>query len=194
MRIKICGITRPEDAALADQAGADAIGVVLFSDSKRSVDPDTASAIFRAAGPYMGRVCVTHTSSETELAQILDLHPTGVQVSYPHTFPKDRTYQVIQVMRPGDSISASADAVIVDTSMGKGIIYDKKFAQEMITMSPIPVILAGGLSPDNVRDAVRTLMPYAVDVASGVESAPGIKDPKKVIEFVKIAREASNET
>ena len=141
----------------------------------------------------MGRVCVSHTSSVEELGRILDLHPTAIQISYPHVIPDDRTFQVIRVIKPGDPIPTSADAVIVDASMGKGTLYDPTYAQEVITMSPIPVILAGGLNPENVIEAVRTLRPYAVDVASGIESAPGVKDTQKVLEFVKNAREASHE-
>lgn len=164
--------------------------MVLFSDSPRSVSPEKAKEIFKAAGPYMGRVCVSHTDSSEDLAQILDLHPTAIQISYPHTLPEDRTVQVIRVIKPGDPIPQSADAIIVDASMGKGTLYDHTYAQQIIAMSKIPVILAGGLNPENVSKAVRTLRPYAVDVASGVESAPGIKDQKKVISFVKNAREA----
>lgn len=156
------------------------------------MSPDTALEIFKEAGPYMGRVCVTHTKSPDEISRILAIHPTAIQVSHPHIFPENRTYQVIRVIQPGDQIPVSADAVIVDGSMGKGTLYDKKYAHEVKTMSKIPVILAGGLNPENVGDAVRTIRPYAVDVASGVESAPGIKDEKKVFDFVKNAREASN--
>ncbi len=136
----------------------------------------------------MGRVCVSHTHSYEELEEILALHPTAIQISYPHALPRSRTYQVIRVIKPGDPIPESADAVIIDASMGQGTLYDPDYAKTIIAMSPIPVILAGGLSPDNVQDAVR-LRPYAVDVASGVESSPGIKDAAKVLAFIKNARE-----
>jgi len=153
------------------------------------VSVQRAAAIFRAAGPYMGRVCVSHTSSSQDLAQMLTLQPTAIQISHPHTLPTNRPYQVIRVIQPGDPLPGDADAVIVDASMGKGALYDHDYAQSIISMSTIPVILAGGLTPDNVKEAVR-LRPYAVDVASGVESSPGIKDANKVMAFVKNAREA----
>ena len=140
----------------------------------------------------MGRVCVSHTDSPEELSQILALNPTAIQISHPHQLPGDRTIQVIRVIQPGDPIPSSADAVIIDASMGKGTRYDHTYAQEVISMSKVPVILAGGLSPANVRDAVRRLCPYAVDVASGVESAPGIKDAEKIHSFIKNAREAAH--
>ena len=139
----------------------------------------------------MGRVCVSHTSSVQELAQMLTLQPTAIQISHPHILPMYRPYQVIRVIQPGDPVPGNTDAVIVDASMGKGTLYDHDYAQSIISMSKIPVILAGGLNPDNIKEAVR-LRPYAVDVASGVESSPGIKDARKVIAFVKNAREASH--
>ncbi|PWR71449.1 N-(5'-phosphoribosyl)anthranilate isomerase [Methanospirillum lacunae] len=190
MRIKICGITRPEDARTVDQAGADAIGVVLFSDSPRSVEPEQAAEIFRAAGPYMGRVCVSHTSSRSELEEILQLCPTAIQISNPHPMPSDRTVQVIRVIEPGMDLptSVDTDALIVDTSQGKGKPYDPGFARSVMNKTTLPVILAGGLRTDNVAEAVRTLHPYAVDVASGVEISPGIKDPQKIRSFIQNAR------
>ena len=139
----------------------------------------------------MGRVCVSHTSSDQELAQMLTLQPTAIQISHPHILPSYRPYQVIRVIQPGDPVPGNADALIVDASMGKGTLYDHDYAQSIISMSKIPVILAGGLNPDNIKEAVR-LRPYAVDVASGVESSPGIKDARKVMAFVKNAREASH--
>jgi phosphoribosylanthranilate isomerase len=110
-----------------------------------------AAEIFKAAGPYMGRVCVSHTSSVQDLAQMLTLQPTAIQISHPHTLPTNRPYQVIRVIQPGDPLPKDADAVIVDASMGKGALYDHDYAQSIISMSKIPVILAGGLNPDNVK-------------------------------------------
>lgn len=106
--------------------------------------------------------------------------------------PKNSTCWVIRVIQPGDPIPSSADAIIVDASMGKGTLYDQEYAKKIIKMSKVPVILAGGLNPGNVGDAIKAVQPYAVDVASGVESSPGIKDPEKVIEFIKNAKEASH--
>ncbi|MDD1723667.1 MAG: phosphoribosylanthranilate isomerase [Methanospirillum sp.] len=194
MRVKICGITRPEDARIAEKAGADAIGVVMFSDSPREVDVATAASIFRAAGPFMGRVCVSHTGSPDDLSRMLDLNPTAVQISSPLAVPKERTFQVIRVIEPGDGIPEDADALIIDASRGSGRLYDQSYVSDVMNSTSLPVILAGGLTPENVRKAIRSIRPYAVDVASGVESAPGIKEQTKVFEFVKRAKETEYET
>jgi phosphoribosylanthranilate isomerase len=190
MRIKICGITRPEDAHLADQLCVDAIGVVLFSDSPRSVEPEQAKRIFAQAGPYMGRVCVSHTTSRSDLDEMLCISPTAIQISHPHTVSKSRTIQVIRVIEPGMEIPSGhdTDAIIVDASQGKGKMYDPVYVREIISQTALPVILAGGLNPGNVCDAIRSCRPYAVDVASGIEIKPGIKDPDKFRAFVQNAR------
>ena len=80
MRVKICGITRQEDAQFAEQEGADAIGVVLFSDSKRNVTPQRAAEIFASVGPFMTTVAVTHTTSRSALDRIFDISPSAIQV------------------------------------------------------------------------------------------------------------------
>ena len=82
--------------------------------------------------------------------------------------------------------------MIVDESMGAGKAFDRDFAREVVKTSAVPVILAGGLTPENVGDAIREFRPYAVDVASGVETKPGIKDHKKIAAFIAAAREADH--
>jgi phosphoribosylanthranilate isomerase len=192
MRIKICGITRPEDARFAENMGADAIGVVVFSAnaSKRNVDEKNAREIFESVGPFTTTVAVTHTTSEDDLRRILALHPDAIQVSHPFRFDKDPGVKVIRVIAPGDPLPDDCDAIIVDDSHGRGREFDPAFASEAVKRSKIPVILAGGLTPENVGDAIRKVRPYAVDVASGVETAPGIKDPEKVRAFIAAGRRA----
>ena len=138
----------------------------------------------------MGRICVTHTKSRSDLEEMLDLCPTAIQISYPHRIPKDRNVQVIRVIEPGMPIphEGDTDALIVDASQGKGKTYDPVFVREVMGKTSLPVILAGGLHPGNVAEAIRTIHPYAVDVASGIETAPGIKDPAKVRAFVQNSR------
>src|SRR5512133_1460473 len=104
MRIKICGITRPDDARFAEQEGADAIGVVLFSDSKRSVSPKQASEIFAAVGPFTTTVAVTHTTSRDDLEQIIALNPDAIQISHPFEFKRDSGVRVIRVIGRGDPL------------------------------------------------------------------------------------------
>lgn len=164
--------------------------MVLFSDSPRSVDPKQAEEIFRAAGPYMGRVCVSHTRSRSELDEMISLHPTAIQISHPFQLPKDVPVQVVRVIEPGMAVPTfeEADAVIVDASQGKGRVYNPSFALSVINQTQLPVILAGGLTSANVADAIRIVKPYAVDVASGIEISPGIKDPAKIRAFVHNAR------
>lgn len=186
MRIKICGITKKEDALAAEAAGADAIGVILFSDSMREIDPEVAADIFQALRPSTVKVCVTHTTSQDDLITILKIHPDAVQVSHPLTVPGD--VRIIRVLEPGDRIPDDVDAVIIDSSRGHGRLFDAEYARHVAWKSTIPVILAGGLTPENVCEAIRIVRPFAVDVASGVESAPGIKDLEKVRRFIEAVR------
>jgi len=188
MRIKICGITQPEDACFAEEAGADAIGVVLFSESKRSVPPEKAREIFEAVGPFVARVAVSHTTSEEDLAEILDLHPTAIQIFHPFIFRQNPGVKVIRVVPHGDPIPVDCDAIIIDESHGGGKLFDPASAGEIVCRSKVPVILAGGLTAENVRDAIRRVHPYAVDVASGVEVSLGIKDHGKIRAFIAACR------
>lgn len=191
MRIKCCGITRPQDARFAENCGADAIGVVVFSPSSaRSVSPEQAREIFDAVGPCTTTVAVSHTTSRSELDQILEIQPDALQISYPFMFREKPGLRVIRVTKRHDPLPADCDAIIVDESHGSGKAFDLSFARHAVMSSRVPVILAGGLTPDNVADAIRQVNPYAVDVASGIESAPGIKDHGRIAAFIAAAKRA----
>ncbi|MGB9175212.1 MAG: phosphoribosylanthranilate isomerase [Methanoregula sp.] len=192
MRIKICGITRPEDARFAEQAGADAIGVVVFSGgvSQRVVGEERAREIFDAAGPFTTTVAVSHTKSEEELRRMIALRPHAIQISHPFRFDEAPGVGIIRVIGRGDPLPEDCDAVIVDDSHGKGRDFDPSYARDTVKRSTVPVILAGGLTPQNVGEAIRRVRPYAVDVASGVEESPGIKDREKVRAFITECRSA----
>lgn len=191
MRIKCCGITRVEDARFAETCGADAIGVVVCSPSSaRSVTMDRARDIFEAVGPFTITVAVTHSSSQADLEKILELRPDVLQISYPFTFRKKPDLKVMRVIGRNETIPTDCDAIIVDESHGSGVIFDPAFARQVVSDSPVPVVLAGGLTPENVAAAIRWVHPYAVDVASGIETAPGIKDHRKIAAFISAARSA----
>ena len=190
MRVKICGITRAVDARHAERAGASAIGVILFSDSPRCVSPEKAREIFGSVGPFTTTVAVTHTGSWEDLEAIIALHPGAIQISHSFVFPEKPLAKVIRVVKPGDPLRDDCDAIVVDGSMGTGSLYDSGYARDAVWGARVPVILAGGLTPENVGEAIRSVRPYAVDVASGVELRPGIKDPARVTAFIGAAREA----
>ena len=192
MRIKCCGITRPEDARYAESSGAHAIGVVVFSGggSRRVVTPARAREIFDAVGPFTATIAVSHTKSEKELRAMLALKPSAIQISHPFVFDEDPGVAVIRVIGRGDPLPDNCDAVIVDDSHGQGKTFDLSYARDVVQHAKIPVILAGGLTPENVADAIRQVRPYAVDVASGIETTPGIKDRTKIAAFIAAARKA----
>ena len=190
MRVKICGITRPEDAQYAEKQGADAIGVVVFSGgvSQRVVAEERAREIFDAVGPFTTTVAVSHTQSEDDLERMIALNPDAIQISHPFTFNHDPGVRVIRVIGRGDPLPEDCDAIIVDDSHGKGRDFDPAYAHDAVKRSNVPVILAGGLTPENVGEAIRRVRPYAVDVASGVEQSAGIKDREKVRAFIAACR------
>jgi phosphoribosylanthranilate isomerase len=190
MRVKICGITRPEDATFAEKAGAHAIGVVVFSGSvsQRAVGEEEAREIFDAVGPFTTTVAVSHTKSKDDLDRMIALGPHAIQISHPFRFYEDPGVAVIRVIGRGDPLPEDCDAIIVDDSHGKGRDFDPSYARDTVKRSSVPVILAGGLTPENVGDAIRRVQPYAVDVASGVELSPGIKNPEKVRAFIAACR------
>ena len=173
---------------MAQGCGADAIGVVLCSDSPRCVELSTARTIFSAVGPFIARVAVTHTRSRTELDAILALRPTAIQISHPFDLSEDTGVRVLQVVGRDTVEFPSCDAYVLDESRGSGTLYDPAFARALVARSRIPVILAGGLTSENVASAIAGVQPYAVDVASGVETAPGIKDPARIRAFVRACR------
>ena len=172
--------------------GADAIGVVVFSGgvSQRVVGEEKAREIFDIVGPFITTVAVSHTKSEDELNRMIALRPHAIQISHPFRFDEDPSVAVIRVIGRGDPLPEDCDAVIVDDSHGKGREFDPSYARETVKRATVPVILAGGLTQENVSDAIRRVRPYAVDVASGVEVSPGIKDKEKVKAFIAACRSA----
>lgn len=194
VRVKICGITRPEDALCARDAGAWAIGLNFFSGSPRCVTPSQAAAI-AAAVPQLTRVGVFVNEPRERVAAIAAA--AGLDALQFHgdenpAYCGGWSLPVVKAIRVRDETSVAAarafdvafllvDAWAPDQYGGSG----RTFAWELLApLDRDRLILAGGLDPGNVAAAVRAVRPFAVDVASGVESAPGIKDPEKVRRFV----------
>ena len=192
MRIKICGITTKEDAEAAVAAGADAIGVICYSpESRRNLSDARVNELFSAVRSDVIRTIVTHTQDVGELQAVCALCPDEIQMSYP--FPRSMvppSIRVVRVISPGMPVPDDCDAVIVDASMGKGQWYDPEYSVSVSKLAKVPVYLAGGLTPENVGEAVKSIRPDGVDVATGVELSPGVKDHTKIRAFIQAVREA----
>ncbi|WP_297364041.1 phosphoribosylanthranilate isomerase [Acidiferrobacter sp.] len=200
-RVKICGITRPTDAAAAAAAGADAIGLVFYRPSPRHVDIDTARAILDAVPPFVTRVGLFVDAAADEIEAVLASVALDVLQFHGRETPEEcRRYgrPYLKAISMGEGVDvraaeahyASAQGLLLDTHQkgrpgGTGQIFDWGRIPAGLGK---PVILAGGLSVANVAAAIDQVRPYAVDVSGGVESAPGIKDERRMREFCRHVR------
>ena len=200
VRIKICGVTRLEDALLASRLGADALGFNFWPRSKRHVTAAAARQIIARLPPFVTPVGVFVNQPEGEMRAIAA--ETGIQVFQLHgdeppelcsrlPLPVVKAVPVDQVSTLSKLLSYEVQAFLLDTPSrgygGTGRPFDWSLAEGVSEAAP--VILAGGLTPENVADAVRAVRPWAVDVASGVESSPGVKDADRMLRFVTAVRE-----
>ena len=225
--IKICGITNLEDAKIAIDAGADALGFIFYDKSPRKTDPETARRIVAKLAPQVEKVGVfvlQDSESATQIAEHAGLTSLQIHVRLPLRLEPDQNPELSAVAaarprkfylampaawflgegpltanlssliekRPGRPF----DIILLDSGTpdqpgGTGKTFDwEKAAHRFEQMSRgINVIVAGGLNPANVSDAIRILKPWGVDVASGVEASPGKKDPEKVRDFVRAVRD-----
>jgi phosphoribosylanthranilate isomerase len=196
VRVKVCGITRPEDAELAATLEAWAIGFILWPGSKRACDPALAAGIARTVRRRVQLVGVFVSPALDEVVRAADaIGLTHVQLhgdegpAFCAAVAQRTGARVIKAVR----VSSAADIRAVerfhtDLHMldgGGGQTWDWRLAAHR--HSSVPLILAGGLTPENVAAGIEAVRPWAVDVASGVESAPGVKDPAKVEAFVAAA-------
>jgi phosphoribosylanthranilate isomerase len=201
MKVKVCGVTSVRDARFVADAGADAIGLNFFEGSKRCVDLDTARAIVGALPPFVWAVGVFVNASLRSIAHTsrqVGLHAVQLHGDESSAFAAKLALPVFKALHVGDVAPdargfPTVDALVLDAAQagygGGGVAFDWRLARRLAQQRP--VLLAGGLTPRNVAHAVRAVRPYGVDVASGVESQPGIKDPKKVAAFIRAARSAA---
>lgn len=212
MWVKICGTTTLGDALLAVSAGADAIGFV-FGESKRQVTPEQVATITRELPEKIEKIGVMVNETPERVAEIVRVAGlTGVQLQGDETpeFSSDllplglrRLVKTVQASAGVDTLArrveqyhAIVDAILLDSGCpaargGTGKSFAWKEAATAIAGASVPVIVAGGLNPDNVEEAIMTLRPWGVDVVTGVEREPGKKDPEKIIAFVNAARRAA---
>jgi phosphoribosylanthranilate isomerase len=206
VRVKICGVTNEEDARAAVELGADALGFNLWPGSKRHVDLDRVSSWIRALPPLVTRVAVL-VNVPLDEARCVAAHPAIDLVQFHGD--EDESYcaqfaacghAFIKALRIRDSASLdkldhfSTPSILLDADAGAayggtGRRLDPALAAEAVRRFPeANIILAGGLTPDNVAEAIRIVRPYAVDVASGVEASAGRKDVEKLARFIAAAR------
>ncbi len=201
-RIKICGLTRPEDVDAAVAAGADAIGFVFYPPSPRHVTPQQAAALVRRLPPFVLAVGLFVNEDPARIQSILQQVPLNLLQFHGDEGPEDcsrwaRPYLRAARVQPGldliqyASAFSGARALLLDAFVegygGGGHVFDWRLIPPHL---PLPVILSGGLTPENVSDAVRRVRPVAVDVSSGVEVAKGIKDHQRMADFVAAVRAA----
>lgn len=198
VRSKICGITRIEDALAAIDAGADAIGFVFYAKSPRAVSVEQARAIIAALPPFITTVGLFVNVSRCELTEMLEVVPLDLLQFHGDEAPEDcdgyhRPYIKALRVQAGDDIAAScraysrASGILLDTYVagvpgGTGEAFDWSLIPHELSK---PIILAGGLTPDNVAQAIAQVRPYAVDVSGGVEVSKGIKDHDKIRAFMR---------
>lgn len=204
-RVKICGLTRPEDVRAAVDAGADAVGFVFHRASPRAVAVDEAARLCRLLPPFVAAVGLFVDAPEPEIRLVLDRVPLDLLQFHGEEPPElcagfgRRWIKAIR-MSPGVDLEARArvyrDAVglLLDAydpilAGGTGKTFDWGRVPRDLG---IPIILAGGLGPDNVAEAVQRVRPFGVDVSGGVESSKGIKDPAKISAFMRGVRDGDN--
>ena len=209
VKVKICGITRKEDLDAAVEAGADAVGFVVgVSSSSRNLSLTEAARLIRQVPPFVASVLVTVPRSIGDFAVYEKLNPDIIQVhgedldtaeSVRLKLPNTQLIWAVnaQLVSHLDAVSRATnlfDAILIDSFAdgrygGTGVVHNWELSRRIKqAIQPKPLILAGGLNPENVAEAVCTVEPYAVDVSSGVERQPGIKSHKKIVEFIKNAK------
>lgn len=195
-RVKICGTTSVEDALLAQEAGADAVGLIFAPISKRRVDAQTARAISLALDPSFARIGVFLDASLDEVLRTA--HEARLSAVQVHGSMSDayldallNFWPVLRALKPGSEVPSARPglSLLFDAATpGGGVPFDWRG----VTL-PEHAWLAGGLSPENVREAVTTLRPFGVDAVSSLESRPGHKDPERVRAFVGQVRRLEGE-
>lgn len=194
MWVKVCGLTTPDAVAAAVNAGVNAVGFV-FAESKRRVSAQRAAELARNVPGNIVRVAVMLHPSQAELDEVWSqFRPDVLQTDLDDlaTLRVPAGLQVTPVVRAGRELPAALPARLLFEGpvSGTGETTDWSAAAELAARTQL--ILAGGLKPANVADAIAMARPFGVDVSSGVEMRPGVKDPAKIHEFVRIARAADN--
>lgn len=213
-RVKICGVTTPDDADSCVEAGADAIGLNFYPPSPRYVPRDVARAVARRIPPTVSKVGVFVNAPLEEVRKTCDdVGLDAVQLhgdESPQMVSQLAEYRLIKAFRCARpdpeqvsqyllacaALAGRLEAVLIDACRsgsygGTGQVAEWSLVRQLRALPiSVPVILAGGLRPENVAAAIEATRPAAVDTASGVESGPGRKDPARVREFVRRAREA----
>jgi len=197
-RVKICGLTRPQDAELAIELGADALGFIHERQSPRFIGDGELKWIC-ALPPIPIKIAVFGVVDRPTVKGLFDVIQGVIWNVYPEPYSKR-----IHVVRPregqrpedvmNDVVPASAvmiDGYSPDTYGGTGKRVNLNFAAEIVARSHVPIILAGGLTPETVGEVIGIVRPFAVDVSTGIEEKPGIKDPIKMRDFIQAVRGAN---
>jgi phosphoribosylanthranilate isomerase len=201
--VKICGLTRVEDAIAASRFGAHALGFVFYPPSPRNIAPAAAAEIIRRLPPFVTAVGLFVNSEAGEIVRVLNEVPLDLLQFHGEESPDfclqfQRPFIKALRVRPGLDLLQYAhhfkgarglllDAFVEGMHGGTGAGFDWNLIPSEL---PLPVVLSGGLNAGNVAAAVRHVRPCAVDVSSGVESAPGVKDARKMAEFFQGVRDA----
>lgn len=205
-RVKYCGITRPEDGLTAARLGVDAIGLNFYPQSPRVVDLTTARAIARVLPPFVTVVGLFVEPEPLEIERVLDTLSLDLLQFHGDEEPEEcerygHPYIKALAMRDGIDLHAqtrryaSARGLLVDTHDaelygGTGVAFD--WGRVPASGIDMPLILAGGLTPDNVAEAITRVRPFGVDVSGGIEAAKGIKDTDKMAAFMEGVKSVDN--
>jgi phosphoribosylanthranilate isomerase len=194
-RLKICGITNKEDAMMVSNLGADAIGLV-FAESKRKITPERAKEIIEILPPFITTVGIfmdTDLQKVNEICEYTSLDAVQLHGNESPEYCDKVKRKVIKGITVTNNDTKetllskmknySVSAFILDPGRGSGKVFNWEIAKGIEK----PIVIAGGLTPDNVKQVIRNLQPYGVDVSTGVERDYGIKDRKKVEKFIKEA-------
>lgn len=200
--VKLCGVRTRRDVEAAAAAGADAVGVVLTR-SVRMVDLDTARALVVDAPRDLLKVAVFYRPERAHVEAVRDAIPFDLFQAEPETLDGIEGIEVLPVVHDRTDLAAAVTAAAALSGAGGRVLVEsaghggKGAAPDWGRVAAVGdlnhVVVAGGLTPDNVRDVVATLRPGGVDVSSGVESAPGVKDPVLMERFVEMARSSARE-